>query len=210
MAGFPIVLSGASGVGKTALGRLILDAIPTLVESISFTTREPRKGEEEGIDYHFITEKEFLAKIGKNEFIEWAKVHNGYYGTSAEWIKKTLNEGEQGQHVFTILDVQGGLQLRDQIPNACLIFLLPPSMQALEKRLRKRGTDDENAIKIRMENAPTENEVGLDRYDYAILNSKLDVALGDVLACIRAHRIKMIDRKFFKKQLCSMAGQSDS
>jgi len=183
---FPIILSGASGVGKTVLGKLILAGNSSLVESISCTTREPRNLEENGRDYHFISEEEFLARIDANEFIEWAKVHDKYYGTPVNWIKETL----LASSVFSVLDVQGGLQMRDRIPETCLIFLVPPSMKELEDRLRKRDADSEDSIVGRLETAKQEHKVGLAEYEYVVVNDKIEVALSDVLACIRAHHLK--------------------
>lgn len=187
MVAFPIVLSGASGVGKTVLGKLVLDGNPGLVESISCTTREPRKGEENGRDYHFIGEQEFKERIDSNDFIEWAEVHGNYYGTPLGWIKGMLAEGRS---VFSILDIQGGLQMKERLPETCLIFLVPPTMRELENRLRRRGTDEEEVILKRLETAKHEHKVGLEKYEYVVMNDKLEVALADVLACIRAHQLK--------------------
>lgn len=184
---FPIVLSGASGVGKTVLGKLILDSNQSLVESISCTTREPRSGEEDGRDYHFISKEEFLSRIEQNDFIEWAEVHGNYYGTPLNWIKETLNNNHC---VFSILDVQGGLQMKKCLPETCLIFLVPPSLKELKARLYKRGLDTEESIKKRLKTAVYEHYIGLKNYEYIVENHLIENALANILACIKAHSLK--------------------
>ena len=195
---FPVVLSAPSGTGKTTLAHLLVDVIENIHISVSSTTRERRGNERDGIDYNFVSEKEFDDHIKKGLFIEWANVHGHKYGSSSEWAANSLKEGKD--IVFDI-DVQGGMQLKKLFPNAVLIFIVPPSMQILEERLRQRGTDSEQRIKERMKAAREEIKLGLAHYDYVINNAMLDRALFDLNAIIRTHRLTGIDRKKIERRI---------
>lgn len=189
--GFPVVLSAASGTGKTTLAHMLLDTDPHLTLSISYTTRAARGEEENGRDYHFTEPGDFQQMIERGDFIEWAEVHGARYGSSAVWTRDTLNDGKD---VLFDIDVQGGLQIRKLFPSACLIFLLPPSLDILEERLRGRGTDNEETVLRRMKAARQEIAEGIKTYDYVLTNDRLDRAIFDLTAIVRAHRLRARDR----------------
>jgi guanylate kinase len=189
--GFPVVLSAASGTGKTTLAQMLLQADPSLTLSVSYTTRSLRGDEKDGRDYHFRDEKEFRRLISESEFIEWAEVHGALYGSSAAWTEKTLNLGSD---VLFDIDVQGGMQIQDHFPQACLIFLLPPTMDILQQRLTARGTDSKETVDKRMRAAQSEIEQGLKSYDYVLTNDRLDRAIFDLTSIVRAHRLRTRDR----------------
>lgn len=193
-----MVLSAASGTGKTTLSHLLLDSDKDLVLSVSYTTRKPRGAEEDGVDYHFVDESTFTAMIDRGAFIEHALVHGNRYGSSKEWTAAQLAAGRD--LVFDI-DVQGGRQLKQIFPEAVLVFILPPSMAELEQRLRRRGTDTDEVIARRLVAAKTEISAGLDGYDYLVVNERLEQALGDLAAIVRAHRIRSLDRQAVRRSL---------
>ena len=167
-----IILSAPSGAGKTTLCHKLLQAMPhQLRHSISTTTRKPRGHETHGGEYFFISETEFLEKIKKSEFAEWAKVHDHYYGTSKDFLNQTL---KQGLSVLLDIDVQGAENLRQAYPKQShSIFITPPSLQELEKRLRSRGTDSDKAIEKRLTNAKAEMERSQE-FDLVLVNDDLD------------------------------------
>lgn len=195
---FPVVLSAPSGTGKTTLAHLLVNSVTDLHLSVSYTTRPIRGNEREGIDYHFVAKEDFEAKIAQNGFLEWANVHGNYYGSSLFETEKAL-KGERD--VIFDIDVQGGLQIKKAIPNAVLIFILPPSLTVLEERLRNRGTEKEAFIQQRLNAARSEIDVGLQNYDFVINNEILDRALFDLTAIIRTHRLMGIDRDKIRKRL---------
>jgi guanylate kinase len=196
--GFPIVLSAASGTGKTTLSHLLLDSDKDLVLSVSYTTRAPRGAEEDGVDYHFVDAAAFQSMIGRGAFIEHALVHGNHYGSSKEW---TADQLAKGRDVVFDIDVQGGRQIKAIFPEAVLVFILPPSMTELESRLRRRGTDADDVIARRLAAARTEIDAGLAGYDYLVVNERLEQALGDLTAVVRAHRIRTADRERIRAQL---------
>jgi guanylate kinase len=190
--GFPVVLSAASGTGKTTLSKMLLDADPRLVLSISYTTRAPRGSEENGVDYHFVDVGTFEGMIAQDAFIEHALVHGNRYGSSKEWTRSQL---DLGRDVVFDIDVQGGAQIKQLFPDALLLFILPPSLQELEGRLRRRGTDSDEVIARRLEAARQEIAAGIAHYDYVVVNERVEQALGDLLAILRARRLAKVDRK---------------
>lgn len=196
--GFPVVLSAASGTGKTTLSRLMLEGDDRLTLSISFTTRAPRGEERDGEAYHFVDRLAFEEKIAQKDFIEYAEVFGNYYGSSRAWTEDTL---EEGHDVLFDIDVQGGKQIRDLFPDACLVFLVPPSMDVLENRLRNRGTDDEETVELRLKTARQEIAEGLATYDYVLTNGRLDRALFDLTSIVRAHRLRALDRAKIHQRL---------
>lgn len=200
--GFPVVLSAASGTGKTTLCHMLLESDPKLKLSVSFTTRAPRGDEQDGVAYHFRTREQFEEMIAQGAFIEYAEVHGNYYGSSEQWTRETV---ASGTNVLFDIDVQGGQQIRARFPNACLIFMLPPSLEVLEKRLRARGTDDPAVIERRMKAARSEIEQGLDSYDYVLTNETLERALFDLTAIVRAHRLRALDREKIRRRLLEEA-----
>ena len=182
--GHVFVIAAPSGTGKTTLCRHILERDPHLRLSISHTTRKPRSGEKDGVHYHFVTEEEFRELREADGFLEHAEYGGNVYGTSWRAIEEPL---EVGHDVVLEIEVQGAAQVRDRRPSACLIFLLPPSLEALEDRLRGRGTDDEAVIQRRM--ALVDRELAAAKiFDYAVIDDDLEQAVTDVLDLIAAVR----------------------
>ena len=172
----PIVLSAPSGTGKTTLAHRLIEESDNCVFSISITTRTPRQGEQHGLDYVFVDGDRFDKMIESGDLAEWAYVHGGRYGTP----KKTLNDAaDLGQHVVLDIDVQGALQIRDAIPDAKLIFVLPPSVDVLLERLRIRGTEESEVLGLRLRSALEELEVALD-FDYIIINEQLSDCVQEI------------------------------
>lgn len=185
MAGNLYVVAAPSGAGKTTLVRLLLEREPALQLSISYTTRAPRPGEENGREYHFVAVDRFKTMISAGEFLEWAEVHGNYYGTSQKWIADQLAGGHD---VLLEIDWQGAQQVRKLFPAAIGIFILPPSMAELTRRLTGRGTDSAEVIGRRLAAAEAEmRHVG--EFDYVIINDLLDRALEDFCAIVRASRL---------------------
>jgi guanylate kinase len=179
-----IVLSGAAGSGKTTIvHRLMAQPGFRVQVSISATTREPRPGEVPDVNYYFRTREEFEADRDRDRFLEWAEVHGHLYGTPVEPVRAAL---ARGTCLILVIDVQGAMNVREQVPNALLIFVHAPSPETLEDRLRARGTDDEATILKRLANA--RREVALaDRYDHQILNDDLDRAVVELAAILTRH-----------------------
>ena len=172
----PIVLSAPSGTGKTTLAHRLIEASDNCVFSVSITTRTPRQGEQHGLDYVFVDGDRFDKMIESGDLAEWAYVHGGRYGTP----KKALNDAaDLGQQVVLDIDVQGALQIRDAIPDAKLIFVLPPSVDVLLERLRIRGTEESEVLGLRLRSALEELEVALD-FDYIIINEHLSDCVQEI------------------------------
>lgn len=172
MTGKLFVLSGPSGVGKGTLRECALSNAKNLVYSISCTTREPREGETNGVEYRFISLQEFEQGILQNLFLEYARVHDHYYGTLKSDV---INELNAGKNVLLEIDVQGALQVRAKIPEAILIFIAPPSIKELENRLINRHTESQESLSLRLANAAKELELA-SQYDYVIVNADLSKA----------------------------------
>ena len=170
------VMSGPSGAGKGTLRERALDDIQNLVYSISCTTRKPREGEVDGVQYRFISHEKFQEDIAKNLFLEYAHVHADFYGTLQADVVKEL---EAGKSVLLEIDVQGALQVREKMPEAILIFIAPPSLEILEKRLRDRHTESEENLLLRLNNARKELELK-NKYDYIIINDDLETASHEI------------------------------
>lgn len=182
--GHLFVISGPSGAGKGTLRKRLFEALPDLVFSISCTTREPRPGEREGVDYRFLQPSDFLERIRQELFLEHAAVHGNYYGTLQEDVKRDL---EAGRDVVLEIDVQGALQVRERFPEAILIFIMPPSQRELEKRLRGRGTEGEQILETRLRNAEMEMKFA-GCYDHAVVNDELNRAAGELIAVVESYR----------------------
>lgn len=170
------VLSGSSGVGKGTVLKGFLEKNPNFMLSISCTTRKPRPGEIDGVNYFFISKDEFENCIKENKFLEWAEFAGNFYGTKKKYIKQCLDEGKD---IILEIDTQGALQVKKQMPEAVLIFICPPSYEALEKRLRGRHTEDEATIQKRLEQVKTELERA-EKFDYRIVNDNLDDAINEL------------------------------
>ena len=185
--GLPIIISAPSGAGKTTLCQALKKRLPDLNFSVSHTTRPPRENEQDGVDYHFISKEKFLGMTDRNEFLEWAEIYDNYYGTSRKNIENTL---QKGKDLVLELDVQGVEALRNLKYQGVYIFILPPSMEELEKRLTERGTESDNQIKQRLEAGKKEiakNQL----YDYAVTNVNVDESVDTLLSIIRAEKKRM-------------------
>jgi guanylate kinase len=182
--GHVFVIAAPSGTGKTTVCRHILERDPRLRLSISHTTRKPRSGEKDGVHYHFVSDEEFRELREADGFLEHAEYGGNAYGTSWKAIEEPL---ELGHDVVLEIEVQGAAQVRDRRPSACLIFLLPPSLEVLEERLRGRGTDEEAVIQRRM--ALVDRELAAAKiFDYAVINDDLEQAVTHVLDLIAGVR----------------------
>ncbi len=180
------IVAAPSGAGKSTLVNALLAQEPDIVLSVSFTTRAPRPGEQHGREYFFASEAEFLEREANGEFLESAKVHGNYYGTSRLVIEEQTRAGKD---VLLEIDWQGAQQVRKQFPEAVGIFILPPSIAALEQRLRKRGTDSDEVIARRVFNAAGEI-AHAPEFDYVIINENFDTALSQLAGIARAARCR--------------------
>jgi guanylate kinase len=185
-AGVPVVLSGPSGVGKTTIKEQLLTRFQDLVVSISATTRAPRNGETHGKDYLFLSREEFERGIEEDRFIEWATVHGEYYGTPRGPIEDHLRNGTD---VLLVIDIQGGVFVKKLFPQCLLIFLLPPNMDELARRLHERGTDPEEIKALRLNNAREEISFA-QFYDYWVVNHHLDETVSRIRSIILADRCR--------------------
>ena len=185
--GLMLVLSSPSGAGKTTLSRKLLDKDKNVMLSVSVTTRKMRPGEKDGQDYHFIDRRRFDALVEKNELLEWAEVFDNYYGTPKKSVMDAL---AAGRDVLFDIDWQGTQQLGDKAPNDLVtVFVLPPSIPELKRRLHKRAQDDYETINRRMAKAADEMSHWFE-YDYVVINRDLDQAFADVTAILAAERLK--------------------
>ncbi len=184
--GTALVISAPSGAGKTTLVRRLLAAHPSLAYSVSCTTRAPRRGEVEGRDYHFLKEEDFLRLRASGAFAEWAQVHGNRYGTLLAPLEQSFREGRD---LLLDVDVQGAAQLRLSLPRALFVFVLPPSLAELERRLRARGTDSDEVVARRLANAG--RELAEARwFDAVVVNGELDRASVELEALYRAATLR--------------------
>ena len=183
-AGLLFVLSAPSGAGKSTLCRAVLDRLPDILYSISYTTRPPRRGEQDEVHYHFIVKDEFKKGIERGRWAEWAKVHDNYYGTSADLLDRGL---AGGQDILLDIDVQGMRQILNRFPAAITIFIMPPSLETLRSRLETRGTDSAEVIAVRLKNAQKEM-AQKDRYRHIIINDQLTGAIAELTGIIEKYR----------------------
>ena len=187
MPGNLYVVAAPSGAGKTTLVKLLLAQEADVRLSISYTTRQPRPGEENGREYHFVDVETFRTMIANGDFMEWAEVHGNYYGTSKTWI---VNQMAAGTDVLLEIDWQGAQQVRALFPEAIGVFILPPSLEELERRLTGRATDAAEVITRRLAAAQAEmRHVG--EFDYVIINDKLEQALADLRSVLQASRLRL-------------------
>jgi guanylate kinase len=178
------IVAAPSGAGKSTLVNALLAQEPGIQLSISTTTRPPRPGETDGVQYHFTTAEDFIARTERNEFLEWAEVFGNYYGTSRLMVEKEMKAGTD---ILLEIDWQGARQVKKQFPQAVGIFILPPSIAALSERLHKRGQDEENVIERRLLAAGGEISHAPE-FDYVIINEEFNVALSEMSAIVRATR----------------------
>ncbi len=181
------IVSAPSGAGKTSLVKALLDQVDSLHVSVSHTTRSQRPGEIDGVNYHFTERERFLAQVEQGDFLEHAEVFGNLYGTAQSTVEKTLAEGVD---LILEIDWQGAQQVRKKLPNACSIFILPPSREALRERLDQRGQDAAEVIDQRMAQA-TEEMRRFSEYDYVVINDDFNTALDDLQAILRAGRLQL-------------------
>jgi guanylate kinase len=186
MSGNLFVISAPSGAGKTSLVHALLDTNPQIALSVSYTTREPRPGELDGKDYHFVSRETFLEMVTHGEFLESAEVYGNLYGTSQTWIRRAITNG---QDILLEIDWQGAAQVRRLFPDCVSIFILPPSITALGQRLKERGKDNDAVIAKRMA-AVREDIAHVAEFNYVIINDNLDVALRELNAVVLSARLR--------------------
>jgi guanylate kinase len=186
--GSVVVVSAPSGTGKTTLCRKLIDAMENAVFSVSLTSRPPRSEEVNGRDYHFVSREEFMREADEGGLLEWAEVYGNCYGTRRMWVEEKIR---QGKYVILDIDVQGGVQIKEKMPDALLIFVIPPSMEELKNRLVNRRQDTESQIETRLRKAKEEMDYGL-RYDYLVLNDELGRALERIKCIIVSHRCRIM------------------
>jgi guanylate kinase len=184
--GMLVVISGFSGSGKGTLMKQLMQNYDYYSLSVSATTRAPRPGEEEGREYFFVSKERFMEMIQNGELLEYAKYVDNYYGTPKAYVEQEMAKGKD---VILEIEMQGALQVKAAYPEAVLVFVLPPSLKELENRIRKRGTESEEQIALRMKT--TLDEIGLmEKYDYFVINDDLDQAIADARAIMKAEHCK--------------------
>ncbi len=191
MPGTLFIVTAPSGAGKTTLVSGLLERDPLVRLSVSYTTRAPRTGEVNGQHYHFIDVQGFRALRDKGEFLEWAEVHSNYYGTSKRWLEEQIRAGRD---ILLEIDWQGAQQVRKVFPKAVGVFILPPSVEELERRLRGRGTDSEDVVSRRVLGARGEMR-HVAEFDYVIINENLPAAIEDLVAVVRASRLRYANQE---------------
>lgn len=184
--GLLFVVSAPAGCGKDTILEQVLSRCENVGYSVSATTRAPRPGEVDGVHYHFRTREQFEQMIADSAVLEYTEYCGNYYGTPRKAVEDMLAEGKD---VILKIEVEGAMNIRKLFPECCLVFILPPSMQELERRLRKRGTEDEETILRRTAQARTEIDIAVN-YDYFVVNDELDVAVDDLIAVIRAEKFR--------------------
>lgn len=185
--GLLIVISGPSGVGKGTVRKALFERPDhNLVYSISMTTRAPRAGETDGVEYHFVSKDEFLKQIDEGNLLEYAEFCDNYYGTPLDKVNEQL---ESGQEVVLEIEVQGAMQVKEKMPEGVYVFIAPPSMKALEERLTNRGTENKEIIQKRLDKARSEIKVA-EEYGYIVVNDTVDNAADRIMAIIRAEHAR--------------------
>ncbi len=192
------VFSGPSGSGKGTVLARAMEKDKDIVISVSVTTRNPREGEVDGVNYYFRTKDEFLKMISENGLIEWAQFCENYYGTPREMVEKCL---EEGKNVILEIEVQGAMKVRESYPEAVLIFNLPPSYKVLRERLVGRNTESQEIVEKRLKTAEWELSQA-EKYDYVIVNDDLDAAADEFLAILKAERCKTNRNSKLLKEFC--------
>ena len=185
-AGLLLVLSGPSGVGKGTIANCLLEIMPKMSLSVSVTTRRLRKGEAEGVDYHFAPESEFEELIREGKLLEWAKVYGSYYGTRRQFVEDAL---KKGRDVLLEIDIQGALQVKEKMPEAVLVFVVPPDKKELRRRLEGRATDDQADIEKRLGCFAQEMALA-EEYDYIVRNDDYRVAAQNIQWILAAEKMR--------------------
>jgi len=178
------ILSAPSGAGKTTLCRALMGHFSDMLYSVSYTTREPRKDEKSGADYHFISKEDFAAKIKEGKWAEWAEVHGNFYGTSAEFLNEAL---ASGSNVLLDIDVEGARQILKKYPDSITVFIMPPTPEILRMRIKSRGADSMEVIERRLKNAEKEmSRRGM--YMHVIVNDSLQEAVAELVGIVEMYR----------------------
>lgn len=185
-----IVMSAPSGSGKTSLAARVLQEVPQLRFSVSYTTRKPRRGERHGVEYFFVSAEEFKGMIRRRAFLEFAHVYGHYYGTSRAFVESVLQEGHD---VLLDIDVQGAMKVKEKIPEALLVFVFPPSLEVLRTRLKGRGLDDDSIVEKRLQVARREIHY-YKKYEYVIINEEMDESVAELKSIILAARCGLLRR----------------
>ena len=191
------VVSAPSGAGKTSLVKALLDQVDFLSVSVSHTTRACRTGEQDGVDYHFVTPEIFESMVKNRDFLEYAEVFGNYYGTARSDVDRLLG---QGTDVLLEIDLQGARQVRAAAPDSTSIFILPPSRDTLEQRLQSRGQDDAQVIEQRMARAVDEMS-HYQEYDYLVINDNFEAAVQDLWAIVKARRLRRAIAQHYDRTL---------
>ena len=185
--GILLVLSGPSGAGKGTICKQLLSVCTNLRYSVSATTREPRNGEVDGVNYHFISKEAFKEMIEANELLEYAEVYNNFYGTPSKYVSELLDKNFD---VILEIDPQGAKQIKEKFPEAVFVFILPPSLTELSDRIYKRGTDSEQVIRLRLSQAVSELNCATE-YDYIVLNDHVQTAATKITSILQAERCRV-------------------
>jgi guanylate kinase len=200
------IVSGPSGAGKSAIAARVLEAVPGLQFSISYTTRQPRGAERDGIEYHFVAQKEFEALIAEGEFLEWALVYGNHYGTPRRFIEERLS---RGLDVLLDVDVQGAGSIRQKRPDAITIFIMPPAYHVLRDRLEQRKLDKDYVIAQRLKTAGKEIR-RFGEYDYLVINEDLSRSVDEVRGIVLASRCRLEARRESAQSIIATFGGLDA
>ena len=187
--GLLIVISGPSGAGKGSICKALLEKRDDLFISVSATTRSPRAGEIDGVNYHFLTKEDFISRVQSNDFLEYAEVHGNMYGTPKFKVEEMLAEGK---NVILEIDIQGALKVKENFEEGVFIFILPPSMEELKQRIIKRGSETEESLMTRFKNAYQEINY-VSKYNYAVVNDEVETAVNKIEGIIAAEKCR-VDR----------------
>lgn len=195
--GILIVISGFSGAGKGTLMKRLLQTYDNYALSISMTTRSPREGERDGVEYFFVSKREFEERIKEDGLIEYASYCDNYYGTPKDYVEEQLDAGKD---VILEIEIQGALQVKKKFPESLLMFVTPPNAKELERRLVGRGTESAEVIRKRLVRASEESE-GIEAYDYIVVNDNLDVCVEEIHRLVDASRRAPVRREAFIKEI---------
>lgn len=195
--GILIVISGFSGAGKGTLVKALLKKYENYALSISMTTRKPREGERDGVEYFFTDREHFEETIRQDGLIEYAQYCGNYYGTPREYVEQQM---QAGNNVILEIEIQGALKIKEQFPESLLVFVTPPSAEELKRRLVNRGTESSDAIAKRLARASEESE-GMEAYDYIVVNDELDVCVEEVHMLVEASRRAPVRREAFIEEI---------